>query len=104
MSYMDEDGVRQFTNDMEGRIMFVDRISLEDYIKFHNITFDVIQGYYFNEGRNNTIGNIIEGLFNERLKKKEEKNPIQAVYKLIMNSAYGKTLLRPIENSLCVVE
>lgn len=104
MSYMDEDNVRQFTNDMEGRIMFVDKISLEDYIKFHNITFDVIQGYYFNEGRNNTIGNIIEGLFNERLKKKEEKNPIQAVYKLIMNSAYGKTLLRPIENSLCVVD
>jgi hypothetical protein len=33
-------------------------------------------------------------LFQERLKKKQEGNPIEQQYKLILNSAYGKTLLK----------
>ena len=37
-------------------------------------------------------------MFEERLKQKKAGNPIQNVYKLIMNSSYGKTLLKPFED------
>ena len=104
MTYKNDNGIRQFSNEMQGKEMFVDKITLEDLIKYHNITFDIVEGYYFNEGRNNKISEIIKLLFNERLKKKKEKNPIQAVYKLIMNSAYGKTLLKPIDTDKVIID
>jgi hypothetical protein len=97
MSEIDKKGVRNFTNDMEGKTMFVDKITLEDLIMFHHITFDVLRGYYYNEGRNYKLGEVIEYLFKERAKEKKNKNPIEGVYKLLMNSAYGKSLLKPIE-------
>jgi len=95
LSYIDETtGVRNFTNDMVGRTVYLDKISLEDAIKFQNIEFDVIKGYYFNDGFNYKIQEVITMLFNERLKKKKEGNPIQIIYKEILNSAYGKTILK----------
>lgn len=103
MSYVDDNGIRQFTNDMVGKYMFVDKFMLEDLIQFHKITFDIDCGYYFNEGRNTKILEVIKHLFNERIKKKKEKNPIQVVYKLLMNSAYGKTLLKPIATDKIII-
>lgn len=98
LSYIDEEtGVRNFTNDMVGKKIYVDKISLEDLIEFQQIEFRIIRGYYFNEGRNDLLGKITQHLFDERFKAKSAKNPIQNVYKLILNSAYGKTLLKPIE-------
>lgn len=96
MSYKDEKtGVRNYTNDMVGKHIFVDKIQLEDLIEFQGVEFDIIQGYYFNEGHNDKIKKVIKFLFDERLKKKKEKNPIQVVYKLIMNSSYGKSIIKP---------
>ena len=99
MSYINDDGVRVFTNAMEGKFMFVDKTTLEDLIKFQKIEFSLIQGYYYDEGRNNQIQKTIRKLFNLRLQKKKEKNPIQIVYKLIMNASYGKCLLKCIETN-----
>lgn len=104
MTYKNDQGIRQFTNDMEGKTLFVDKIYLEDLIKYHKIQFDVLEGYYFDEGRNDTILRIIQYLFSERLRKKKEGNPIQEVYKLIMNSSYGKTLLKPIETDKIIID
>lgn len=97
MSFVNEDGVRVFTNDMIGKTIYLDKTSLEDLINFQKVEFEILQGYYFDEGRNNTVNNVIKYLFEERLKKKKENNPIQVVYKLIMNSSYGKSILKPIE-------
>lgn len=88
------DGVREFTNKVEGQVIYMDKISLEDTIKFQNIEFDILQGYYFNEGRNNKITNVIKNLYDERVKLKQQKNPAQIVYKLLLNSVYGKTILK----------
>ena len=68
------------------------------------IDFEIVQGYYFNSGRNNRVGETIEYIFEQRQKAKNEKdskgnkkpNPIQAVYKLMMNAAYGKTIMKPV--------
>jgi hypothetical protein len=72
----------------------VDKVTLEDLIKYQQIEFEVIEGYYFNEGRNYKINDIIKKLFNERKEQKKKGNKIQEVYKLLMNSCYGKTILK----------
>lgn len=98
LSRRNDKGIREFSNDIRGDKIFVDKTSLEDLIKFQQIEYRVLRGYYFNEGRNKKINSFMEGLFNERLKKKKEKNPIQTVYKDIMNSFYGKLIQNPIEH------
>lgn len=100
MSYVNEEGIRTFTNDMIGKTIFIDKIALEDAIKQHNIEFEVVRGYYFDEGFNTKINETIQHIFNERKKLKAQKNPAEVVYKLIMNSAYGKSILKEIETEI----
>jgi hypothetical protein len=99
-SYKNEDGVRTFSNDMIGKNIYVCKFELEDLIKYHKIEFDIIDGYYYNEGRNNKLKEVIDFVFNERLKMKKLKNPLEQIYKLIMNSSYGKTLQKAIDENL----
>ena len=98
MSYINDKGVRTFTNDMIGKTMFIDKIALEDLINFQNVEFDIIRGYYFDEGFNTSINNVIKTIFKERVVLKKNKNPAEIVYKLIMNSGYGKSIMKEIEN------
>jgi len=100
MSYKSEDGVRIFSNDMVGKTLYVCKFDLEDLIKYHKIEFDIIDGYYYNEGRNNKLKEVIDFVFNERLEMKKVKNPLEQIYKLIMNSSYGKTLQKAIDEKL----
>ena len=65
---------------------------LNDWIKFHKIEVELIRGYYYDEGYNNQVNITQDTLFNKRLEEKKKGNPIQEVYKLILNSSYGKTL------------
>jgi hypothetical protein len=80
-----------------GVIVVIDRFTLEDYIKFHEIEYNIIDGVYWNEGFNKKFI-VIEDVFKERLKQKSLKTAEgdikQELYKLILNSAYGKTLLK----------
>lgn len=95
LSCKNKDGIRDFTNDMTNKIIYMDKIMLEDAIHFQGINdFQIIRGYYFDEGFNSKINDTIDYLFETRKLKKKEKNPIQEIYKLIMNSAYGKSILK----------
>lgn len=100
ISELNEDGTRIFSNDIK-KTIYLDNITIEDLIEFHgmkpNVDFEIVRGYYFNEGFNEKIKKVINHLFDERVIKKSEDNPIQEVYKLIMNSAYGKSIQKPIE-------
>lgn len=99
-------GTRNFCNDLRGRF-FVNKTTLEDYIEFHEIDtkdIQIIRGYYYDEGFNTKERVIMQKLFNERLKKKKEGNPIQVVYKLLMNSAYGKTIMKPIITEKMIID
>ena len=82
-----------------GKRVVVCDITLEDYIEFQQIEFKVIRGYYWNEGKDYTIQEKIKYLFEQRDKYKKQENPLQALYKLIMNSCYGKTIQKPIETN-----
>ena len=87
---------KQYINDLNNKKFIVDKITLEELINYQNIEFNIIRGYYFNEGFNVKIKNCIDYLFNKRLELKNQKNPAEVLYKLLMNSAYGKTILKPI--------
>lgn len=138
-------GVRDYTNDMVGKRITIDKYTFEDLIHFHKIEYKFINGYFFDEGFNNKINTTIRKLFYTRFQAKHQikkiggtntdirkiplesikeglrgnlsfddwietqydketeeiyKNPLQEVLKLIMNSAYGKMLLKPIDTSL----
>lgn len=102
-SVMTEMGVRDFTNDLVGKEIYLDKQSILDLQEFQNVELNILEGYYYNSGRNPTCKSVIRYLYDTRVKKKKEGNPIQAVYKLIMNSAYGKTILKPITDDIMVV-
>jgi hypothetical protein len=103
-----KNGILDYINDAgDGIEMTVDKITLEDYIEFHNIEFEIIEGVYWNEGSNKTIGDVIDNLFAERIKFKKvmkEHKPDDTQYKssdtkqnlikLMLNSAYGKTIIK----------
>ena len=135
LSYLDENGIRQYSNDTKDKFYYLDKTMIEDAINFLGLDFDFICGYYYNEGRNTQIKKTIRQLFNKRLLHKNKlvlvddkeftftvteilngkresfikecedenktvkciKNPLESVYKLLMNSAYGKSLLKPID-------
>ena len=72
-------------------------IEPEDYIKYQQIEFDIIKGYYWDGAKDYTIQDKIRYIFNKRLECKKQGSSLQAVYKLIMNSCYGKTIQKPVK-------
>ena len=99
-SYIREDGVRHWTNDLEGQIINIDKVALEDLIRFQSVEFEIVKGYYFDEGFNPKIKDVIKTLFEERKKLKANKNGAEIVYKLIMNSGYGKSIMKEVDSEI----
>ena len=62
---------------MSNEIIYIDKVGLEDLITFHEAEFEILDGYYFNEGRNNTINNVIKSLYDKRLTLKQEKTQLK---------------------------
>ena len=83
--------------------MTVDNITLEDLVEFQKITYDIIKGYYWDGKRDYRIQEVIQDIFNKRVQYKNDKdengnpNPLEQLYKLIMNSCYGKTIEKPVD-------
>ena len=103
ITYKNEDGLRVWEDKVNpDHIFTVCKTTLNDLVKFHKIEFQIIRGYYFNEGINPRVNKIITSLFEERKQKKKEENPIQEVYKMCMNSAYGKSIMKPIEQNTII--
>ena len=71
-------------------------------IIFDDADFEVIDGYYFNSGRNNTINNVIKNLYDLRRELHDADNPAEVVIKLLMNSMYGKTMIKPVETDTII--
>jgi hypothetical protein len=96
VSYKDDEGILQYTNVIDDPIIsYIDMITLEDWIEFQQIEYEILDGVYWNDGYNKKMGEIIEHLFNERLKQKKQGNEaLQQVLKLMMNSSYGKTITK----------
>ena len=98
----EDDGVRNFTNDMDNEIIHIGKIGLGEIIEYHKAGFGITDGYYCDEGRNDTINHVIKDLYNLRKKLKQYKNPAHMVIKLLMNSVYCKTIFKPVETDTIV--
>ena len=91
-SIKNEAGTRIFTNDIIGHIFRVDKIQLEDLITFQGVSFKILKGLYFNDGFNTNIKQVINDLYNTRKELKAKGDDKENIYKLILNSAYGKMI------------
>jgi hypothetical protein len=88
---------REWSNDPEGKVMILNNQQIEDIQNFHQGEVEIIGGLYWT-GWNDKITKIIKKLFNWRLQLKKEKNSLQLVVKLIMNSVYGKMIQKPVNH------
>ena len=96
VSYKDENNSLQYINKIDKPIeVYIDSITLNDYIEFQDIEYEILDGVYWNQGYNKKMGDIIYQLFTARKKyKKEKKQALQEILKLMMNSSYGKTIIK----------
>jgi hypothetical protein len=94
-------GIKQYGNDTG--IVYVDKTGLEDLIEFCGIEYEILRGYYFDEGVNIKINEFIKKLFDLRLKYKTAHNPLQNTIKLLLNSIYGKSIMKNIPTDLVVI-
>ena len=79
-----------------GKYAVVDNITLEDWIKYNGLECEVLRGYKWTGEKSFLIRDVIQNLHLLRCEYKKTKNPLQLVIKLIMNSAYGKMIQKPI--------
>ena len=98
------DGKNTFTNEMENEIVFLGKTALEDAVEFQKIEYEIISGYYFNEGFNTDIKGLINEIFERRKTLKKEENPAELIMKLLMNSSYGKLLQKPPNNEILIMD
>ena len=79
-----------------GKTAVVDNITLEDWVKYNGLECEVIRGYKWTGEKSFLIRDVIQNLHLLRCEYKKTHNPLQLVIKLIMNSAYGKMIQKPI--------
>jgi hypothetical protein len=98
-------GSTLYTNDAENQEMTIDSITLQDYIKFHKIEYEILYGVYWNEGKNKKMGDVMNKLFNKRLEAQKEKNDaLSTILKLMLNSVYGKTLTKKTLTKITIIK
>jgi hypothetical protein len=85
---------RIWTNECPNENIIVDKLYLEDLIKFQEVEFEILRGVYWNNGFNNLIVEKIKYIFDKRIEFKKSGNLLEQVCKLIMNTAYGKTIIK----------
>jgi len=86
---------KQWENQLPKEGMYLDKYHLEAIIKTHNPEdYEIMSGIYFPLGYNKKINDVIGKLKDMRDMYKKQDNPVQEIIKLLMNSAYGKTLLK----------
>lgn len=109
-TYKDEQGRISYLNDLpevDGVKLtsvnqVVDKITLEDLIKYHDIEFKIIKGCYWEvkNGFNNKLAEVVEKLYQWRKSVKKTNKPLSELIKLILNSIYGRTVLKRAETTV----
>jgi hypothetical protein len=102
IAYKAENGNLEYLNEPPPENIIIDSITLQDYIEFHKIKYEIIQGVYWDGGYNQKMGELVQHLFNERLKVKSINPVLGNVYKLMLNSAYGKTIMKKSKDKIII--
>jgi hypothetical protein len=98
----DEKNCLHYVNNLSGpATVVIGKLTLEDLIRYQDIEYKIIEGVYYDEGYNGTINEIIQNLYNGRLGYKKAGNALMSeMVKLVMNSAYGKTIMKTCNNQI----
>ena len=51
---------------MDNGTSYIDKVGLEELIEYRKAGFEFVDGYHYNEGRNNTINHVIKDLYDFR--------------------------------------
>lgn len=92
-----------YSNNVPDEELIIDSITLEDYINFHQIEYIIKDGVYWDEGFNKAMGSVVQKLFNKRLQIKKANPALGNVIKLMLNSAYGKTIMKKTHDEVKIV-
>jgi hypothetical protein len=84
--------------------IIIDNITLRDYIDFHEIEYEVLDGICWDEGGNRKMGAMIKKLFNKRVEYKRTNKALANVIKLMLNSSYGKTIMKKVKTETKIVQ
>ena len=87
----------------ESKPIIIDSTTLEDFINFHKIEYEILDGVYWDSGVNKLMGNVIKKLFKSRLKYKKTNKALANVIKLMLNSSYGKTIMKKTKSEKVIV-
>ena len=98
-----KDGVVMYDNYYGGE-MVIDDIQLIELIKWQQIDYDLLECIYWDEGESTKIQDAIKHLYQKRKEEKQIKSTMEQVYKLIMNSSYGKCIEMPKQYKCRVVK
>jgi hypothetical protein len=94
-----KEGTNDWTNDIEDQVCIIGKQTLQDLIDWNDVfEYKVLRGYYWDEGWNTHLAGTIQHMYDRRAELKREGNPAQLIYKLLMNSSYGRAGLKPIDN------
>lgn len=105
IAHKNEEGLLEYTNEAPKETLIIDSITLQDYIKFHKIDYELLDGVYWNNGNNKKMGEVIQRLFNARLQaKKDKKTALSNTIKLMLNSAYGKTIMKKSKTETKIIK
>jgi len=105
LAYKDDDDILQYSNEPPTKEIVIDSITLQDYIKFHKIEYEILDGVFWDNGGNKKLGEVIGDLFKERLKCKANKQmALSNVIKLMLNSSYGKTIMKKSKTEFKIVK
>ena len=103
IAHKTEDSIK-YTNEAPEKPIVIDSITLEDYINFHHIEYELLEGVYWNEGGNKKMGEVIQRLFNARLQYKKTNVALANTIKLMLNSSYGKTIMKKSKTNKQIIQ
>ena len=100
----DANGVLDYSNNAPSVPVRIDKITLEDYIKYHDIDFDIISGVYISTGTvfNKLICDSTQDLYNIRDAAKDKTT--KKIVKSILVSEYGKNLTKLHDTELKIIK
>lgn len=96
-------GGRHWTNDVVGKVFVFDKVQWEDVQEFQKAEGEIICGIYFDNGGNRAIKSVMDFLYELRQELKRDKNVAQMVCKLIMNSGYGRMIMKAVDKETVFV-
>lgn len=98
------DDTIQYVNEAPKEPMVIDSVTLRDWIDFHQIEYELQDGVFWNQGGNPRMGDIIQRLFGHRLRIKKTNKALANTIKLMLNSSYGKTIIKKTNTEKVMVK